>query len=176
MRYTKLYAHLIAARGSLEPTPDRWVKHRVFPGPFGGRRDRENEVYLTPREALVASAMLLRLCPGEVSRSRVARGIGNLLDRLPRTRKTSWIRRAIRRYAGERPVSDIITLYHHDGRSVSGTRQQLALSTGIDYDRIRDLIAGRRGMARGWSASRDRAKQGPAKRGPKSRDGFDLFL
>lgn len=169
MRYTRLYTDFILRRGSPDPTATRTVKHSVFPGAFGGTRTRENTVFLTEREALVASGMLLRMCPGEVSRSRVAQGIGRLLDHLPHTRKATWLRRAVRKYAGDRPVSDVATLWHCDGRVETGTRLQLAQATGLEYNRVRDLLAGRRSSALGWAASPERAKEGPGKRGPKPR-------
>jgi len=170
MHYAKLYATLIASRGETNPTPERYVRHAVFPSAFGGTRCRENFVFLTARESFAAAGMLLRMCPGEVSRGRVAMGIGNMLDRFPVNKKTAWLRRAVRRYAGERPRSETATLWNYDGRKATGTRIQLSLATGIDYDRVRDLLTGRREMARGWSASEERAKQGPAKRGPRPKD------
>jgi uncharacterized protein YidB (DUF937 family) len=169
MRYTKIYTTFILRRGSPDPTSERTIRHAVFPGAFGGTRTRENTVYLTAREALIASGMLLRMCPGEVSRARVAQGIGRLLDRLPRTGKTTWLRRAVRQYAGDRPVSDVATLWNCDGRVETGTRVQLAQATGLEYNRVRDLLAGRRSSALGWAASPERAQQGPGKRGPKPR-------
>lgn len=176
MDYNNTYFDLLCARGSETPTPEKCVRHTIFPGALGGKRTKDNVCFLSEREALTAWGLLLRMCPGDVSRGRVAQGIGRLLDRLPRTRKAAWLRRAIREYAGDRPVSDVGTLWHCDGRRVTGTRVQLAHETGLAYNRVRDLLAGRRSSALGWAASPERAKEGPGKRGPKPRPrASDLF-
>lgn len=53
------------------------------------------------------------------------------------------------------------TLHHASGATATGTRQDLARLTGLRYDRIRDLLTGRRRYASGWSVSADEARKGP---------------
>lgn len=53
------------------------------------------------------------------------------------------------------------TLHHQSGAKATGSRKELAAATGLNYDRIRDLITGRRRIALGWSASAQEAKKGP---------------
>lgn len=57
------------------------------------------------------------------------------------------------------------TLHHASGTSATGTRKELARLTGLSYDRVRDLLTGRRRYALGWSASAAEARKGPAASG-----------
>lgn len=74
-----------------------------------------------------------------------------------------------------------LTLYHNDGRTAHGTYADLEIQTGLEYNRIRDLVKGRRRISSLWSASEKEAKRGNLKRGRKrkavqmSTEGTPLF-
>lgn len=52
------------------------------------------------------------------------------------------------------------TLYSTTGATASGTRAQLAAATGLHYERVRDLLTGRRRFTQGWAATEEEARRG----------------
>lgn len=52
------------------------------------------------------------------------------------------------------------TLYSTTGATATGTRSQLALATGLPYERVRDLLTGRRRFTHGWAATEEEARRG----------------
>ncbi|WP_347138854.1 hypothetical protein [Paracoccus sp. SSK6] len=61
------------------------------------------------------------------------------------------------------------TLFHSSGASATGSRQDLVALTGLHYERVRDLLTGRRRYASGWALSAKEARKGPATPGRKNK-------
>lgn len=59
------------------------------------------------------------------------------------------------------------TLHHASGASATGTRKDLARLTGLHYERVRDLLTGRRRFALGWALTAAEARKGPDTPGRK---------
>lgn len=183
MDYVARYAHFIA-RFDGEPSDERTVSHGVVPPTFGGARSKRNTVYLNPREALHAIGMLWRIAPNFRVKKRYARTILARLN-TPEMQalggRTTWLLQAIRPYvtgdASANTVPRLATLWHSDGRSVSGSQPVLAVETGLDPRRVRDLVCGRRNYAGGWATSPQAAAGGRRKPGrPKvKKHGLDFF-
>ena len=171
MDYVPAYASFIA-HFDREPSDARPIAHTVIPPSFGGTRTKRNTMFLNARECLHACGMLWRIAPNDRVRRRYARALWARLhtpEFLALGGRTAWLLRAIRPFctgdASANTAPKNATLWHVDGRVVSGSQPVLAVETGLDPRRVRDLVCGRRPYAGGWATSPKAAAGGRRKRG-----------
>ena len=135
-------------------------RHHIVPLCLGGGRDVGNEAWLTPREHILAHALLLRALPErreQMLASLVATINAPRRDRAAGHRARRIHARAVAEQAGlhagirhHKHRSDIHRIRHDDGRCLEGTRQALIAASGVPFRQLYDLVNGRRPQAHGW--------------------------
>lgn len=171
MNYVKKCAAFLSWYDN-EPSPGRSIGHAAVPPCMGGKRSKRNTFYLNARECLHACGMLWRLAPSDRVRRKYARHLLarlNTPEFLALSGRTAWLLRAIRPFVlGDASMNTgprTATLWHIDGRTASGSQPALAVETGLDPRRVRDLVCGRRVYASGWATSPEAAAGGRRRRG-----------
>jgi hypothetical protein len=128
--------------------------------------------------------MLWRLAPSTRIKRKYAQHLISRLntpEMLALGGRTAWLLRAIRPFvvgdANFNTSPRTATLWHTDGRWVSGSMPVLATETGLDPRRVRDLVCGRRVYANGWATTPEAAAGGRRRRGrPKAeKSAWDFF-
>lgn len=179
MNYPYLWSHFVTRFHPAfmpNPGPARTVRHLRQPLWLGGSRRAENTLWMTPRESLHAHALMWKSLPYGRAKRRYARG---LLARLNAPEmeylrgKSAWLLRALAPHTKGSACATVApthtTLYHVDGRTAAGDQPSLAVATGLDNRRVRDLVCGRRSYASGWATTPQRAALGHRGRGRPKR-------
>lgn len=136
-------------------------RHHLLPLGMGGSREAANEIWLTPREHILAHALLLRAASAPVRPVLLASLVSTINARRPDGLVVERARRMHARaieeqaalHAGARHHnhrSDVHRIAHDDGRSLAGTRLELIAASGVPFRQLYDLVNGRRSQAHGW--------------------------
>lgn len=160
MRYVQIYDALMEHSVSRRPHAQGLERHHVLPLCLGGGREASNEAWLTPREHILAHALLVRMVPdcrpamlaSLVSTINAPRHDSAAAERA-RGVYAGLISEQAALHAGPRHHghrSDIHRIQHDDGRSLAGTRQELIQASGVPFRQLYDLVNGRRVKAHGW--------------------------
>lgn len=163
MHCVRIYDALMERAQHRRPHAPGLERHHILPLCLGGGRDVGNEAWLTPREHILAHALLVRMVP-ECRPAMLA----SLVSTINAPRQNSAAAERARgvyagliseqaalhagpRHHGHR--ADVHRIRHQDGRTLSGTRQELIAASGVPFRQIYDLVNGRRARAHGWRLS-----------------------
>jgi hypothetical protein len=145
-----------------------------------GDRTTENNVYLTREDWLEANWLAIRELEKLTAVGPVKQHAKELLGRLnaghfcepEADRLRALCLSHTERHGHERRPQ---TLFHKNGKTATGTYQELVIATGLDYNRVRDLLMGRDRYCLGWAASAEEAAKGRLKSGRKPKIKAILF-
>lgn len=160
MHWVRIYDALMERSVSRRPHAPGLERHHILPLCLGGGREASNEAWLTPREHILAHALLVRMVPEH--RDQMLASLVSTIN--ARRQDSAAAERARGVYAGlisEQAAlhsgprhhghrSDIHRIDHDDGRSLAGTRQELIQASGVPFRQLYDLVNGRRPQAHGW--------------------------
>lgn len=160
MQPMRIYDALMERAQARRPHAPGLERHHILPLCLGGRRDVGNEAWLTPREHIFAHALLVRMVP-ECRPAMLASLVATINAPRPNSAAAERARgvyagliseqaalHAGPRHHGHR--SDVHRIRHQDGRTLSGTRQELIAASGVPFRQLYDLVNGRRVRAHGW--------------------------
>lgn len=163
MRPVQIYDALMERAQHRRPHAPGLERHHILPLCLGGGREASNEAWLTAREHILAHALLVRMVP-ECRAQMLASLVSTINAPRPdsaaaeraRGVYAGLISEQARLHAGERHHghrSDVHRIAHQDGRTLSGTRQELIAASGVPFRQLYDLVNGRRVKAHGWRLS-----------------------
>lgn len=170
MDYKRIYLEFIAdrrERSSIGYTE----KHHVVPRSMGGSDEPANIIALTPEDHFFAHLLLAKAYGGSQWGGVFA--MASMINQATEPRKVFAARYMVgvarRRFSqhisaihsGSRreKLDRVATLYHDDGRSVQGSRSQLAEATGLSIASVSRLCTGKQGRSyNGWFANTAAAK------------------
>lgn len=172
MNYERIYRDFIADRRAKEPaliaSGAYCERHHITPRSLGGSNENANVIRLTYRDHIFAHALLLKWHQNGEARWYMAASMAAVLNlRSGRERARQDIQLVDVKYRWAREAHgesitgpdhpgfkhDIHTLWHIDGRSFTGTRQDLIEATELGFRVVYDLVNGRRDFYDGWCGS-----------------------
>lgn len=174
MDYERIYRDFIADRRAKEPaliaSGAYCERHHIRPRSLGGSNANANVIRLTYRDHIFAHALLLKMHQHGEARWFMAASMSAVLNlRNGRERERQEVRLVEAKYRWAREAHgdsitgpdhpgfkhDLHTFWHIDGRSFTGTRQDLIEATGLGFRQVYDMVNGRRDFSDGWCASEE---------------------
>lgn len=161
MDYSKIYRDFIADRRKTPPADGVYFeRHHITPRAFGGEDDAANLIQLTPDDHLFAHLLLAKMHGGAMwlaAKAMVDMRGGTNCGRVYGVRPMFAVAR--RKHAemmrgNSCPFSDktVFNLYHHDGRTWSGTKVDFRRDFGRAYQPL-----SAEGHWKGWYQSAENA-------------------
>jgi len=169
MDYLRIYRDFIADRRNIETYLVGYSeRHHITPKSLGGTDNADNLIRLTPEDHYFAHLLLAKVYGGSqwgalhcmavmINNATEMRRIlaGRYMFGVARRKFADFQRQ---RLSGSRQAhkEQFGTLHHDDGRSVTGTRTQIADATGVSIASVSRLCNGKQGRSScGWYADKD---------------------
>lgn len=165
------YADFVARRFSETKTDTHSHAFLTTPTSIGGRTEAANRVWLSLPDWVHAHGLFLDILEGMERPSALKKHAAIILKELEKMDALDEGVELMKRCSKWAPIHGNsrypATLYHTDGRQVSGDAVSLSAATGLEYNHVRDLVHGRRRYYSGWCGSEKEAKRGKLRPGKK---------